>query len=40
MNNMTDIEQYIKQLFLEAEDDFITFKRSNVAENLIVCPPS
>lgn len=30
MNNMTDIiEQYIKQLFLEAEDDFITFKRSN-----------
>ncbi|MBU0278912.1 CtsR family transcriptional regulator [Gemella sp. zg-570] len=40
MNNMTDIiEQYIKQLFLEAKDDYITLKRSNVAEKFD-CVPS
>ncbi|MBF0710634.1 MULTISPECIES: CtsR family transcriptional regulator [unclassified Gemella] len=39
-NNMTDIiEQYIKQLFLEANEDYITLKRSNVAEKFD-CVPS
>lgn len=39
-NNMTDIiEQYIKQLFIEAEEDFITLKRSNLAEKFD-CVPS
>lgn len=40
MNNMTDIiEQYIKKLFQDSENDFITLKRSNVAEKFD-CVPS
>lgn len=40
MNNMTDIiEQYINKLFQDADEDFITLKRSNVAEKFD-CVPS
>lgn len=40
MNNMTDIiEQYIKELLNNSDEDFITLKRSNVAEKFD-CVPS
>ncbi|MBF0713860.1 CtsR family transcriptional regulator [Gemella sp. GH3] len=40
MNNMTDIiEQYIKELLNNSDKDFITLKRSNVAEKFD-CVPS
>lgn len=40
MNNMTDIiEQYIKKLFQDSQEDYITLKRNNVAEKFD-CVPS
>lgn len=40
MSNMTDIlEEYIKKLFLESNDNFIVIKRSNVAQKFD-CVPS
>lgn len=40
MNNMTDIiEKYIKELFNESNENYITLKRSNVAEKFD-CVPS